>query len=254
MAEDLKRVLGKVAFVDKGVYSSATSYSALDFVTTEDSCYLSLQDGNKGHAVTDAAWWKCIANGKPATEAAKKADAAATAANNAVTNANGAAQQASQAAEQADTSAEKAESATQEATEQAGRAETAADDARSKIADMDALGKTIASYVHAAPVRMKISLPESISTKNKVRQKIGVRLYPSYVMKNVLYQRTSGTSAFADPSGNLSISGTGQSTFYVIPTQNTELWQEVSVTVREPLMRLTGEGKIRLNGDKIRIV
>lgn len=254
MAEDLKRVLGKVAFVDKGVYSSAATYSALDFVTTEDSCYLSLKGGNKGHAVTDTAWWKRIADGKPATKAAGKANASAAVADNAAANANGAAQQAGQAATQAAASAQKADSATEEAAAQAGRAESAADDARGKIADMDALGKTIASYVYAAPVRMDVILPESISTKNKVRQRIGVRLYPSYVMKNVLYQRTSGTSATADPSGNLKLSGTGKSTFYVIPTQNTELWQEVSVTVREPLMRLTGDGKLRLSGDKIRIV
>lgn len=78
MAEGNK-ILGKVAFVDKGVYNAATRYDFFNFVTTEDSCYLSLKDSNTGHPVTDTAWWKCIANGKPATEAAKKALAEATA-------------------------------------------------------------------------------------------------------------------------------------------------------------------------------
>ena len=72
MAEGNK-ILGKVAFVDKGVYNAATRYDFFNFVTTEDSCYLSLKDSNTGHPVTDTAWWKCLANGKQATEAAREA-------------------------------------------------------------------------------------------------------------------------------------------------------------------------------------
>ena len=39
--------LGKVAFVDKGTYSAATTYNTFDFITTDDSCYLCIKDGNK---------------------------------------------------------------------------------------------------------------------------------------------------------------------------------------------------------------
>ncbi|UVO94979.1 hypothetical protein [Phocaeicola vulgatus] len=45
--------LGKVAFVDKGTYSAATTYNTFDFITTDDSCYLCIKDGNKGHALTE---------------------------------------------------------------------------------------------------------------------------------------------------------------------------------------------------------
>ena len=45
MAEGNK-ILGKVAFVDKGAYNAATRYDFFNFVTTEDSCYLSLADNN----------------------------------------------------------------------------------------------------------------------------------------------------------------------------------------------------------------
>ena len=48
--------LGKVAFVDKGTYSSATTYNTFDFITTDDSCYLCIKDGNKGHALTETTW------------------------------------------------------------------------------------------------------------------------------------------------------------------------------------------------------
>lgn len=54
-------ILGKVAFVDKGVYATASTYNTFDFVVTDDSCYLCVKDGNKNHPLTDTAWWKCIA-------------------------------------------------------------------------------------------------------------------------------------------------------------------------------------------------
>mgnify|MGYP001027296765 CR=1 FL=1 len=55
--------LGKVAFTDAGSYNAGKTYKRFDFVDTEDSSYLSLQDNNKGYAVTETAWWKCLARG-----------------------------------------------------------------------------------------------------------------------------------------------------------------------------------------------
>ena len=55
-------VLGKVAFVDKGVYATASTYNTFDFVVTDDSCYLCVKDGNKNHFTSgrtgtfDAVW------------------------------------------------------------------------------------------------------------------------------------------------------------------------------------------------------
>lgn len=43
--------LGQVAFVDKDVYSSSVTYKRFNFIVTDDSCYLSLKDGNIGHAL-----------------------------------------------------------------------------------------------------------------------------------------------------------------------------------------------------------
>ena len=40
--------LGKVAFTDAGSYNAGNTYKRFDFVDTEDSSYLSLQDNNKG--------------------------------------------------------------------------------------------------------------------------------------------------------------------------------------------------------------
>lgn len=245
--------LGKIAFTDKGAYSNTVKYERFDFIVTEDSCYLSVKDENVGHSVTDTAWWRCLAKGTQATEAAKKALAEASRASNAADNLIGAAASAEQAATRANASANAADIAKATAEQAATRTDAISADASKKIIEMDALSKAVAGYINAAPVRMLVSVPVSISTKNKLRQKIDITLFPSYCLKNALYQRISGNSVDADPSGNLTVNGTGKSSFYVIPTQNTELWQKVDVTVRTPLIRLSN-GKIRLNGGKIRIV
>ena len=76
--------IGRVAFTDKGAYSSATVYSKWDFVTTTDSTYLYIATTpQSGKPVTDTAYWKCIANGKQATTAAQSANTAAATANTA---------------------------------------------------------------------------------------------------------------------------------------------------------------------------
>ena len=46
-----KIFLGKVAFTDAGAYASGTSYDRFDFITTDDSCYLSVKDENKGRCL-----------------------------------------------------------------------------------------------------------------------------------------------------------------------------------------------------------
>ena len=175
---------------------------------------------------------KCIEATANANSAANNANVAATAANQSATN----------------LSTIKAEC--QDATSRCNSTNATAEE---KIVAMDAVLKSISAESQAAPVRLEISVPESISTKNKVVQRIGFKLYPTYVMQNVLFQRVSGESVMANPSGILSVKGTGTTKFYVIPPQNTEVWKEVDVTVRQPLIRLTSSGKMRL-GSKIRIV
>ena len=71
--------IARVAFMDRGVYSGVAEYSKWDFVTTEDSTYLYIgETPATGKPVTDTAYWKCIADGKQATEAAVQADTART--------------------------------------------------------------------------------------------------------------------------------------------------------------------------------
>lgn len=75
-----KTNLGKVGLTPKKAYSASITYERLDFVTAGDSSYVSLQDNNLGHPVTDGAWWQVLASGAASTEAATAAlDAAAKA-------------------------------------------------------------------------------------------------------------------------------------------------------------------------------
>ena len=103
--------LGRVAFFDKGAYSPEETYNKWDFVTTIDSTYLFIGTTPQiGKPVTDTNFWRCIANGKPATLAAAAADLAKEAANSAATLANDKAALAQSAADNANDKAALADS------------------------------------------------------------------------------------------------------------------------------------------------
>lgn len=114
--------------------------------------------------------------------------------------------------------------------------------------------KAVSGESAAVPAILEVTAPATISTRDKTARRIGARLLPGYVTQNILYRHAGGDSLSADPSGVLTVTGTGTSSFHVIPTQNTSLWQEVKITVRPPLVRLTGDGMMRLNGGRVRIV
>jgi hypothetical protein len=253
--------VGAIGMVYVGPYSESESYEYGNVVTTEDSSYCSAQDGNVGHALTDTEWWIPMALGTSATAAAKKATEATTDAATATSEAKTATSQATKAAGKAQQAVKSVETAlqnlstqAQECTDAAASAEAVTQTATEKIYVMDALIKSYSIEAQAAPIRMEVDYPETISVKNKVAQRIVAQLYPTYVMQNVLYQREEGTSLRVNPSGELSVKGEGATTFYIIPPQHTALWQEVTITVRPPRIRLTGSGKIRLNGGRMRIV
>jgi hypothetical protein len=301
------RLFNSLFFRYAGTLDTSASYSRFEYVTTDDSCYLSLYDDNSGANYLDATRWVCIADGKQATLAAQKANEAAanadasraavekteaavkeaeaarvTAENErkaaellresnsatAVANAesatkvaNIAAEGANAAASKANSSASSADKATEtlntvktECANAQAAANSAAQSAEEKIVEMESLMKNFSGEGTSAPVKMVVTVPESISIRCNVKRSIVAVIYPTYLLQNVIFQRADGDSLRVDPSGGLTVKGIGETTFYVIPTQNTPLWQEVTVRVRPPRMRLTSTGKIRLNGSKIRIV
>ena len=229
--------LNAAASANAAATAASQAKALCDSATAECERVTALCNQSKGLCDTataecKVATQKCIEATSNANSAANNANIAATAANQSATNLNA------------------IKSECQDATSRCNSTNATAEE---KIVAMDAVLKSISAESNAAPVRLEVSVPESISTKNKVVQRIGIQLYPTYVMQNVLFQRVSGESVTANPSGILSVLGTGTTKFYLIPPQNTEVWKEVDVTVRQPLIRLTSSGVMRLS-NKVRIV
>ena len=257
--------LGKVAFVDKGTYSSATTYNTFDFITTDDSCYLCIKDGNKGHALTETTWWKCIARGTTATAAAKKAEDAAKLANEKATaaakKAEDAAKLANEKATAADSAAGKAVEATNnanakanEAHEKAEEANTAKDnaneatgDARVVIARLEELEESLISKYKLIPTSMKLNYPKKVTYRNTQPFKVEVELLPVDTGRNVLFLGDDRAVSIT-PDGVFMINGVGMSKIHVIPTENTGIYQTIQIEVQEPGIRLTSGNGMRLSG------
>lgn len=219
------------------------------------------------------------ATGK-ANTATTNANAAATSANNAAASANAAATAANNAADRVDDSitdisaektaavnaANSANQAASSANSAASKANTAAASANSaatdcqavttvcastnqtaseRIASMDALLKAFSGEAAVSPVRLVVSYPAEISTHNKASLRIEARLLPYYALQNVIFLIDEGNSLRVDPGGSLRQVGVGVTAIYVIPTQNTSLWQRVEINVRKPRIRLTSAGRMR---------
>lgn len=243
--------LGKIAFTDKGTYSNTTTYGRFDFIVTEDSCYLSVKDGNVGHPVTDTAWWRCIANGKAATAAAKKALEESGRAAEEASNANSASVRAGSAASEAKKQADAALLAKNEAHSASDEAREIIMEGKAQIASMKTAEQSLMSQALLAPSRMVLNYSKVITLRNPVLQKIIAELYPSYVLQNVIFQQppNGGDSVYVEPSGELSINKVGKTKIHVIPAQNTKIYQTVEIEVQAPALRLTGDGALRFNSD-----
>lgn len=218
--------LGKVAFVDKGTYSSATTYNTFDFITTDDSCYLCIKDGNKGHALTETTWWKCIARGTTATAAAKKAEGAAKLAN--------------EKANEAHEKAEEANTAKDNANEATG-------DARVVIARLEELEESLISKYKLIPTSMKLNYPKKVTYRNTQPFKVEVELLPVDTGRNVLFLGDDRAVSIT-PDGVFMINGVGMSKIHVIPTENTGIYQTIQIEVQEPGIRFTSGKGMRLSG------
>lgn len=202
-----------------------------------------------------------IENLKKATDSANAAASyAKTTADAAASKANTAANNVTQTTTDLTQERKRVEEVVAESKKQNEMVEASAEDAKSaakradeKIAQMDALASQLSTGI-TTPSRMNLTYLSEISLRNKVKQRIDARLLPSYLPQSVLFQRAEGDSLVADPSGNLTIKGEGTTKFWIIPTANTPLWQEVSITVRQPRLRLTAKGKLRKAGSSLRII
>lgn len=142
----------------------------------------------------------------------------------------------------------KANNAAANADEKAQTAQDAADKVDAKLEELETLAQQVAAGAVCAPTAMTISYPAELARNNSVEQKITVELTPSFYPKNVIYQIAEGNSVGVNPSGKLSIKGTGITKIWVIPTNNTELWQEATINVRNGRMLKVNSGFLKVNG------
>lgn len=240
--------LGKVAFTDKGTYNSGTTYTRFDFVDTEDSCYLSLKDNNKGHAVTDTAWWKCLARGTKATEAAKIANEAAALAKEKATAADTAAGRVNEAISKANTAITNASNAATAANDAAEGAEDKITDINAALARLEELEQTITAKDRKQPTAMQLEYPKKISIGNKALQFIKATLTPAGTGSNVLFLGDDKAVSIA-PNGFISVNEAGKSKVHVIPTENTGIYRTIEIEVIPQSLRLAKSGSLRLLGN-----
>lgn len=179
-----------------------------------------------------------------ATEAAKKATDAA---NGAASNATNAATKASSAADTANKEASSVNAAKSEALAAAARASSTATTAEAEIEKMKQLQESISGAASLAPTRMELTYTKRITQRNPYVQRIVAKMFPSYSLQNVLFLGDD-VAVSVDPAGVVTPLKNGTSRIHVIPTQATHLYKTINVTVQAPSVRLTGGGKIRIDG------
>ncbi|MEG2599899.1 MAG: hypothetical protein RSA66_10550, partial [Muribaculaceae bacterium] len=164
-----------------------------------------------------------------ATAAASSATSAATSATNTATSAN-------LAANEANTKAGFASTAAGVATRAAENAQTQATDARLTIVRLEELEKSLVAQYKMIPTGMTLDYPLVVTMRNPVEQRIKYALTPTNTGRNVLFLGDDNAiSVF--PDGEFKTNKPGISKIHVIPTENTSLYQTVTITVVEPTLR-----------------
>jgi hypothetical protein len=127
---------------------------------------------------------------------------------------------------------------------------------RAEVENMQAIRDMVVADAQLAPSRMEVAAPARITVTNRAAQRIEAKVFPAYLVQNILYQQPvgGGASVAVAPDGSLEVLGVGKSRIHVIPANNTRLWQTVEIEVRPPVARLTTTGRVRLtSGGKLRI-
>lgn len=263
MAEgDLR--LGKVAFIDKETYSETATYNTFEFVVTEDSCYLSVKDGNKGHALTDTLYWKCIARGTQATEAAVKALEATNKALEAVKKAEVAVVQATQQAANANSAAGSANAAAELANGLIADTETELATLRGLLSEVRTATKTaqdaydLVSKINGVDVFSGI--PATLVVEETINAVLGSspiitkELFPKTANQSVVFQLSAGKGSVTPDGIVSSPTEAGNMVINVISTISSSLWKQVTVKFRALQDRTTEDGTARTTEDGTTIV
>lgn len=251
--------LGKIAFTDKGTYSNTTTYGRFDFIVTEDSCYLSVKDGNVGHPVTDTTWWRCIAKGTQASEAAVKALDATNKALESVKNVEASVVQATQQAANASSAAGSANAAVEVVNGLIADTETELSTLRGLLAEVRTATKTaqdaydlvskISGVDVFAGIPATLVVEETINTVVGSSPIIRKELFPQTANQSVIFQLSAGNGSVTPDGIVTSPTEAGNLVINVISTISSALWKQVTVKFRTLQARTTENGTARTAED-----
>lgn len=233
-------LMGYVGFIEvPGGYNASTKYRRLNYITTDDSCYVSKVDNNQGNPLTDTTKWLCIANGKPATEAAATCLARITELNRLLVQLAAAITHVEDASGvTAETRAALAELQTHLADVSALETELEGlvSDVRNATAAANA-AYAIASQITGVDVMA--GKPATMSLSYVTEAPLGVdvqvtaQLQPSTANQSVVFIPTG--SAIVTPEGLVKSPATaGDVTFFVVSTEESGVWRQVTVRYRAP--------------------
>lgn len=251
--------LGAVGFVDKGTYSATVTYKLFNFVVTEDSCYLSLKDNNTGHAVTDAAWWRCIAKGAQATSAAAKALEATNKALETIKKAENVIALTTQQGANASSAAGSANAAAEVANGLIADTETELATLRGLLAEVRTATKTaqdaydLVSKINGVDVFAGI--PATIVVEETINAVVGSspiikkELFPKTANQSVIFQLSAGSGSVTPDGVVSSPTQAGNVVINVISTLSSALWKQVTVKFRALEARTTEDGTARTTED-----
>lgn len=190
------------------------------------------------------------ANAETATEQAKTATAKANTATEASAKtakdeADVATVKATTATTECTAATVKARSATDYATVAGQQAASAAERLEATCGEMESAIAKAEQVTAGVPTGLKVEAPETVTLGNPTRQYIKPKVKPDGCGQNVIYQR-DGESVMIEPNGEIEARAVGKTRVHVIPTEGTQYYKTIEITVVPPRMRLTGAG-VRLD-------
>jgi hypothetical protein len=115
------------------------------------------------------------------------------------------------------------------------------------------LSATIQQQGYLSANAMELYYPSSISIRSHTVFRILSRLYPVYALQNVLYLPAGGDSLEVTPDGVIHVRSLGTTKIHVIPPGRTSLYRTISIEVRYPYLRRSGDS-LRLVQSGLRIL
>jgi hypothetical protein len=180
--------------------------------------------------------------------AADSANTAAISANNAANSASQAASLANTAAQNANTKALLADSKATLANTAANNANEQAEAAHDTIIRMEELADSLVAQYKAIPTAIELDYPRIVTCRNTAMGKINYTLYPEDTGRNVMFLGDN-QAVTVMPDGGFVVNKPGISRIFVIPTENTNIYKTIEITVVEPGLRKIKSNALRFAGN-----